>query len=208
MVATYLSDFLVFLLDKLELVLHLVLKFDKESFGNIANGCLGEFIEGIAFAFFVDLGQFFFKYGSPLFEGFLEGTFESFVGFLLGALALALADVGPGRLDIGHGALINGIDIAASEIKEHVTAKLLAVHDFGLNAVDNFATETHELLDELGTELLDRDFLKGLQVFLLGEGTDHSAAVSLLEEGLEHATNAVLLLHSVRETLLRLECLL
>ena len=143
-----------------------------------------------------------------MFEGFLEGTFESFVGFLLCTLALALADVGPGRLDIGHGALINGIDIAASEIKEHVTAKLLAMHDFGLNAVDNFATETHELLDELGTELLDRDFLKGLQVFLLGEGTDHSAAVSLLEEGLEHAANAVLLLHTVRETLLRLECLL
>ena len=56
MVITYFSDFLVFLLNKLELVLHLVLKFDKESFGNIANGCLREFIEGIAFAFFVDLG--------------------------------------------------------------------------------------------------------------------------------------------------------
>jgi hypothetical protein len=127
----------------------------------------------------------------------LERAFESLIGLLLGPLALALADVGPGGLDVGHGAPVDGIDVAARKVVEHVSTQLLAVHHLSFNAVDDLASEAHELLHEFGSQLLDRDLLEGLEVLFFGEGADHSAAISLLKEGLKHTTNAVLLFDTV-----------
>jgi hypothetical protein len=127
----------------------------------------------------------------------LERAFESFIGLLLGPLALALADVGPGGLDVGHGAPVDGIDVAASKVVKHVSTQLLAVHHLSFNAVDDFASEAHELLHEFRSQLLDRNLLEGLEVLFFREGADHSTAISLLKEGLKHTTNAVLLLDTV-----------
>jgi hypothetical protein len=139
------------LLNELELVLHLVLEFDKEGFGDVADSGLRELFKGVTLALLVDFGKFFFKDGGTLFETFLQGAFKPFIGFLLGPLALALADVRPGTFDVGHCAAVDSINIAASQVEKHVSTQLFAVHNLRFNAVDDLASQGHELLHELGS---------------------------------------------------------
>ena len=187
-------------------MLHLVFQFNEEGFRNVADRSLRELFKRVAFALLVDLGKFLFKDGGTLFKTLLERTLESFVGLLLSSLALAFADVGPGSFNVRHCTTVDGIDIAASEVVEHVSTQLLAVHDLGLDAVDNLASQAHELLHEFRSQLFDGDLLKRLEILFLSQRANHCAAVSFLKERLEHATNAVLLLYTVRETFLRLKC--
>ena len=61
------------------------------------------------------------------------------------------------------------------------------------------------LFDELGSEVVEGDVSQVLQLVLLGQGTDHGAAVTLLEEALEQAADSIFLIDSLAETLLSLE---
>ena len=147
------------MLDELELVLHLVLELDEEGFGDVADRGLRELFKRVALALLVDLSKFFLKDRGALFETFLERAFESFIGLLLGSLALALADVRPGSFDVGHCTAVDCVDIAAGQVVKHVSTELLAVHNLGFNAVDDLASQAHELLHELGSQLLDGNLL-------------------------------------------------
>lgn len=71
------------------------------------------------------------------------------------------------------------------------------MHGLGFDSVDNFPPQLHYLLHEFRTEVLQIHGFEVLQVFLLGQRSDHRAAVSLLEETLHHLPNPVLLLNIV-----------
>jgi hypothetical protein len=119
--STYLSDLLVLLPDQLELVLDLVLQLNEEGLANLADGGLGELFDCCALGLAVEFGELLFEDGGPLLEGLLEGSLESFVGLLLCPQALALADVAPGGLDVGHDTAVDGLYVGASQVVEHVS---------------------------------------------------------------------------------------
>jgi hypothetical protein len=115
--STYLSDLLVFLFDKLELMLHLVLKLDHKLFGYGVTDCsLRELIGGSTFGFTVDFSKFLVEEGSSGLEAFGEGSLESFIGLLLGSLTLALTDVAPGCFDVWDDSSVDGLHIGTSEV--------------------------------------------------------------------------------------------
>ena len=60
------------------------------------------------------------------------------------------------------------------------------------------------LFNELGSQLVERNISEALQLALLGEGSDHSVAVSLLEERLKQAADSIFLVDGVTEALLLL----
>jgi hypothetical protein len=205
---TYLGNFFVFLFDKFELVLHLVLKLDKERFTNIADSGFREFLNRSALGIAVELAKFLFENGGALLKVILEGFFELLIGVLLSSEALALANVRPGSLDVGDDASVDSLNVAASQVVQHVTREFLPMHELGFDPVDDLAPELHELLNKLRSEVVKVDLLQGLEIFLLGERANHGATVSLFEEGLEEAADAVLLFNAIRESLLWLEGLL
>jgi len=140
-------------------VLHLVLEFNEEAAGDLAYCSLSELLKGVALGLAVNLLEFLLEDWSAHFKGFGKGPLEAFLGILLSSLALRLADVGPGSLDVGDCPTVDGIDIRASQVVEHVSAELLAVHHLGLDSIDDLAAELHELLNKLWAKLFDRDFL-------------------------------------------------
>ena len=182
---TYLGNFFVFLFDKLELVLHLVLKLDKERLADVADSGFREFLNRGALGIAIELAKFLFENGGALLKVILEGFFELLIGVLLSSEALALANVRPGSLDVGDDASVDSLNVTASQVVQHVTGEFLPMHELGLDPVDDLAPELHELLNELRSEVIKVYLLQGLEVFLLGEWANHRAAVSLFEEGLE-----------------------
>ena len=141
-------------------MLHLVLEFNEEAAGNLAYCSLSELLKGVALGLAVNLLEFLLEDWSAHFKGFGEGPLEALLGVLLSSLALRLADVGPGSLDVGHCAAVDCVDIAAGQVVKHVSTELLAVHNLGFNAVDDLASQAHELLHELGSQLLDGNLLE------------------------------------------------
>ena len=65
-----------------------------------------------------------------------------------------------------------------------------------------------DLLNKLGSQLVERDISETLQLAFLGEGSDHCVTVSLLEERLEQAADSIFLVDGVTETFLLLESFL
>lgn len=74
---------------------------------------------------------------------------------MLGSLTLAFANVGPGSFNVWHCPAVDSVDIAASQVVKHVSTQLFAVHNLGFDSVDDFASQAHELLHELRSQLLD-----------------------------------------------------
>ena len=64
-----------------------------------------------------------------------------------------------------------------------------------------------DLLNELRSQLVHRDICQALQLTLLSEWSNHGVAVTFFEERLEQTSDTVLLVNSITETFLILECL-
>ena len=77
-----------------------------------------------------------------------------------------------------------------------------------LNPHDDLSAKLLDLVNELRSQLLKIHVCEVLELVFLGEGTDHGAAVPLLEETFEQTANAVLLLDRLTEALLVCEGLL
>ena len=118
---TYLSDFLVLNFDHLEFVLHLVLQFNEEAAGDLTYCSLSELLKGISLSLAINLLEFLLEDWSAHFKGFGESPLKAFLSILLSSLALRLADVRPGSLDVGDCATVYCIDIRPSQVVEHVS---------------------------------------------------------------------------------------
>jgi len=123
-------------------------------------------------------------------------------------LALILAEIGPGRFNAGHGALVNGFGVSETQLEEHRACDVAAVEDFGLHALEDAPSQGVHLLEELRTEPSVVKVLEGLEVSLLLGRPHHGVAVAVLEEVDDEPPNAILLLYVVRVALLLLEGIL
>ena len=47
--------------------------------------------------------------------------------------ALGAADAGPGVLDVGHGAVVDGVHVVRNQLRVHRAVQLLLVHDLRLH---------------------------------------------------------------------------
>lgn len=153
-----LSNFLVLDFDHLEFVLHLVLELNEEAAGDLAYCSLRKLLKGAALSFTVNLLEFLLEDWCADFKGFGEGALETFLGFLLSSLALRLAYVRPGSLDVGDCTTVYCVDIRPGQVVEHVSTELLAVHHLRLDPIYYLAAELHKLLNELWAKLLNRNF--------------------------------------------------
>lgn len=61
------------------------------------------------------------------------------------------------------------------------------------------------LFHKLWSEVIKRDVSQVLQLAFIGEGADHGATVTLLEEALEQAADSIFLVNCLAETFLVLE---
>jgi len=186
-------------------VLHLVLKFHHEPSCDLADRSLGELLDGCPLSLPVYLLQLLLEHGRPDLERLGERPLERLLRRLLRPLALRLANVGPGGLDVRDRALVDGVHVGARQVVKHVTAQLLTVHHLSFHSVYYLSSKLHELFNKFGSKVLNGNFFKRLQIFFFGQGADHSAAIALFEEGFEHAADAVLLFNAIREAFLWLQ---
>ena len=133
--AVTLACLLILQLVLLVLDLHLVLEDGVEFFFHLSNSY---FVEAFFCAFtgvFVNLAQLVFKHGRVLDKFVVEVVFKFVDAVFNCFLALVLADIAPGALDRGDRACINGIAIAVSQVKEHLTGQLPAIERLRLNPI-------------------------------------------------------------------------
>jgi hypothetical protein len=85
---TYLGNLLILELDHLELVLHLVLQFNKEPASDFSYSRLREFLQSVLFGFPVNLLEFFLKNWGTLLKCLCKSPLKLFLSLLLSPLTL------------------------------------------------------------------------------------------------------------------------
>jgi hypothetical protein len=82
------------------------------------------------------------------------------------------------------------------------------VHQLGTDALDDLATELHELLNKFRPQVFKLHLFEILKVLFFGERSDHCAAIALFEETFKKSSDSILLLNSIRKAFLWLESFL
>ncbi len=114
----------------------------------------------------------------------------------------------PSILNIRNSAIIDSVDVGQSQVLEHWSRQLLPIDVLWLDSVQSLASELGHLINKVGSQFVKLHLLKVLQVLLIREGPDHSAAVPVLEERLQESFNSILLFDGVGKPFLGVQSLL
>jgi hypothetical protein len=82
------------------------------------------------------------------------------------------------------------------------------VHHLGLDAIDHLPSQTVHLFNELRSQLIKWYVSQVLELTLIGQWSDHSGTVTLLEEGFQQSSDSILLVDGLTESFLILQGLL
>ena len=120
-------------------------------------------------------------------------------------MALIFADIAPTGLDGGDGTGVDGVDVGFGQIVKHFSIKRLVIQLLRLDAIHDLSAKGVHLLNELGPQVVQRDIRQVLQLVFLGQWSNHSAAIALLEETFQKAPDSIFLIDSLAETFLVLQ---
>ena len=186
----------------------MLLELRVEHVFDLANGCFIELFHGELLGLLVDLLELTLQHGASLTEVVIELLFEDLVSVHHCLLALVLADVAPARFNRGYSTRIDRIHIALGQVVKHLSIEWLVIELLRFDAIHHLASQCVHLFDELGPQVVQRDVCQVLQLVLLGQRSDHGAAVALLEETFKKTPNSILLIDGLAETFLVLKSLL
>lgn len=82
------------------------------------------------------------------------------------------------------------------------------MHQLRPDSVDNLPAQSVHLLNELRSQLIQRNVCQILQLVLLGQWSDHSGTVTLFEKRFKQSTNSIFLVDRLTESFLILKCFL
>ena len=83
--------------------------------------------------------------------------------------------------------------VCLCELSKHGTIESLTVNDLRLERGEDFLDKVLNLISELGTKLLVVYVIDFTELFLVGDWTEETRAVTLAEEGREDLTDFVFL---------------
>ena len=110
------------------------------------------------------------------------------------AIALILADVRPGILDVGHGTLVDRRSVGGRELKKHFACYLFAIELLWSDFLENLGPQLLHLLDKLRSQLLICHALQALKLTFLFNRSDKSGAIPVREYLLDQAPNTILVI--------------
>jgi len=108
----------------------------------------------------------------------LDELFESVKGERNGAFVFVPGELGPGILNVGTGAVVDGTHVGLYELGKHLAGQEFSVERLGLDLLENPLAETDDLLNELGPQGLELDLVQVLQVLLVIRGSEQAKTVS------------------------------
>ena len=171
---------------------------------DLTDGCLVELVHGLSLGILVDLLELTLEHRAPLRELIVEELLKYLVGILHGLLTLILADVAPRGLNRGDGTCVDRVDVRFGKVVKHLAVEGLGVELLRLDPVHDLPPQCVHLLNELRPQVLQWYISQILQLVLLGQWSDHCAAITFFKEGFEKATDAILLVDGLREAFLGL----
>mmetsp|Transcript_5340 Transcript_5340/g.4523 ORF Transcript_5340/g.4523 Transcript_5340/m.4523 type:complete len:393 (+) Transcript_5340:3376-4554(+) len=140
--------------------------------------------------------------GANFFQDEIIIDLETFVGPLE---AFVSADLCPGIFDVGDGAFVHGFNVRLDQFGKDFTSDPLTIESFWLDSAQNLLSQIDDFFDEFGSQVSKIHLIQILEIFLFGDGSDESEAVTILEETGDVSSDSVLLFNTVGETLLRLK---
>ena len=98
--------------------------------------------------------------------------------------------------------MIDTGDVVFHQPCKHASIQTLAIELLGLDPIEHLSPKLQNLLHKLCPKVIEVPLLKGLEIILLGQRSDHSAAVPILEERFEQSSDSVLLFYRFRKSFL------
>jgi len=117
-------------------------------------------------------------------------------------VAFILAQISPCGFNVGHCAVIDSFYIVGSEIVEHGSVQVLAMHLFGLHSVYYLLAHLLDAIHEFRTHIVERSVYQILKRFLIRHRAYKGHTVPVWKEAFKEFSDPVLVFYCVCEPFL------